>query len=219
MINLTRGVLIEYALSLPPLALVFEFNPETLSRTRTVRVQTGNAPGTRGGYDFVLPTETPRASQGVSVQPESFSLTILLDATDRMDQGDPIATELGIQPELDTLRTMLEPKSQGPGGVQLLASLGQGGERAFERDESASVLLFVWGLHILPVFLTTLRVDEQAHLPTLFPYRAEATLTLQVIEGNNPFYQVETVRQIAFAALNTAQSVAGSISLSFGASI
>jgi len=218
-INLTRGVLIEYALSLPPLALVFEFNPETLSRTRTVRVQTGNAPGTRGGYDFVLPTETPRASQGVSVQPESFSLTILLDATDRMDQGDPIATELGIQPELDTLRTMLEPKSQGPGGVQLLASLGQGGERAFERDESASVLLFVWGLHILPVFLTTLRVDEQAHLPTLFPYRAEATLTLQVIEGNNPFYQVETVRQIAFAALNTAQSVAGSISLSFGASI
>ena len=219
MINLTHGVLIEYALSLPPLALVFEFNPKTLSRTRTVTVQTGHAPGTRGGYDFVLPTETPRASQGVTVQPESFTLTILLDATDRMDQGDPIAAELGIQPELDTLRRMLEPKSQAPAGVQLLASLGQGGERGHSHDESASVLLFVWGLHILPVFLTTVRVEEKAHLPSLFPYRAEATLTLQVIEGNNPFYQVETVRQIAFAALNTAQSVAGSISLSFGASI
>ncbi|MGD2114556.1 MAG: hypothetical protein PVG07_05880 [Acidobacteriota bacterium] len=219
MINLTRGVLVEYALSLPPLALVFEFNPQTLTRNRTVTVRTGNAPGTRGGYDFVLPTETPRASQGVSVQPESFSLTILLDATDRMDQGDAIAGSLGVQPELDTLRTMLEPKSQGPGGVQLLASLGQGGERAFQRDESASVLLFVWGLHILPVFLTGVRVEEKAHLPSLFPYRAEATLTMQVIEGNNPFYQVETVRQIAFAALNTAQTVSGSISLSFGASI
>lgn len=219
MINMTRGVLIEYALSLPPLALVFEFNPQTLSRTRTVTVSTGNAPGTRGGYDFALPTETPRASQGVSVQPESFSITVLLDATDRMDQGDAIASQFGVQPELDTLRTMVEPKTQGPGGVQLLASLGAGGERAFERHESASVLLFVWGLHILPVFLTSVRVDEKAHLPALFPYRAEATLTLQVIEGNNPFYQVETVRQIAFAALNTVQTVSGSISFSFGASI
>lgn len=218
-INLTRGVLIEYALSLPPLALVFEFNPKTLSRTRTVTIETGNAPGTRGGYDFVLPTETPRASQGVSVQPETFNLTILLDATDRMDQGDPIASTLGVQPEMDTLRSMVEPKSQGPGGVQLLASLGQAGERAFQRDESASVLLFVWGVHILPVFLTSVQVDEKAHLPSLLPYRAEATLSFQVIEGNNPFYQVETVRQIAFAALNTAQTVAGSISLSFGASI
>lgn len=219
MINATRGVLVEYAQSLPPLALVFEFNPQTLSRTRTVTVRTGNAPGTRGGYDFVLPTETPRVSQGVTVQPESFHLTILLDATDRMDRGDPVASRFGVQPELDTLRTMVEPKSQGPGGVQLLSSLGQGGERAFQRDESASVLLFVWGPHILPVFLTTVRVDEKAHLPSLLPYRAEADLTVQVIEGNNPFYQVETVRQIAFAALNTTRTVSGSVSFSFGASI
>ena len=41
----------------------------------------------------------------------------------------------------------------------------------------------------------------------------------EVIEGNNPFYQVETVRQIAFAALNTVQTISGSISFSFGASI
>ncbi len=219
MVNVTRGVLLEYALSLPPLALVFEFNPKTLSRTRTITVRTGNAPGTRGGYDFVLPTETPRASQGVTAQPESFSLTILLDATDRMNDGDPIASEFGVQPELDTLRSMLEPKAQGPGGVQLLASLGAGEERAFQRQESASVLLFIWGIHILPVFLTSVRVDEQAYLPSLIPYRAEATLTLQVIEGNNPFYDVETVRQLAFAALNTAQTVSASISFSFGASI
>lgn len=218
MVNARHGILLEYAIALPPLALVFEFNPRTLSRTRTVTVRTGNAPGTRGGYDFALPTETPRASQGVTVQPESFNLTILLDATDRMNDGDPIASELGIQPELDTLRSMLEPKSQGPGGVQLLASLGAGGQRAFQRDESASVLLFVWGLHVLPVFLTSVRVDEKAYLPSLIPYRAEATLTLQVIEGNNPFYQVETVRQLAFAALNTVQAIPASISLSFGAS-
>ena len=51
-----------------------------------------------------------------------------------------------------------------------------------------------------------MRVDEKDYLPSLIPYRAEASLTLQVIEGNNPFYQVETVRQMAFAALNTVLS-------------
>ncbi len=213
-----RGALIEYALSLPPLALVFDFNPQTLSRTRTVTIRTGSAPGTRGGYDFALPTETPRASQGVTVAPESFSLELLLDATDRMHDGDPLASALGIEPQLDTLRTMLEPKAQGPGGVQILSSLGLGGERAFQRHESASVLLFVWGTHILPVFLTNVRVNEKAHLPTLIPYRAEVDLTLQVIEGNNPFYQVEKVRQVVSAALNTAQTVSIAVSFSVGAS-
>lgn len=218
MLKVTSGILLEYGLSIPPLALVFDFNPKTISRTRTVTVQTGNAPGTRGGYDFVLPTETPRASQGVTAQPESLTITILLDATDRMNDGDPIASALGIQPQIDTLRTMVEPKSQGPGGVQLLASLGAGEPRAFQRDESASVLLFIWGLHILPVFLTSLGVTEQAHLPSLIPYRAEVALSMQVIEGGNPFYQVEQVRQLVSAALNTAQTVAASISVSFGAS-
>lgn len=214
-----KGVLIEYALSLPPLALVFEFNPKTVTRTRTITLQAGNAPGTRGGYDFTLPTETPRVAQGVTVQPETFNVTILLDATDRMDKGDPIASTLGVEPELATLRSMVEPKSQGPGGVQLLSSLGLGGDRAFQRNRSASVILFLWGTHILPVFLTSVKMDEQAHLPTLIPYRAEATLTMQIIEGNNPFYTVETVRQVAMAALNTAQTVAGSLSFSFGASL
>ena len=212
MINTTKGMLVEYALSIPPLVLVFEFNPRSLSRTRSVTLPTGTAPGTRGGYDFTLPTETPRASQGVQAQPETFSIQVLFEASDRMDQGDPIATTFGIEPELDTLRTMVEPKSQGPGGLQMLASLGLGGGRAFQRSESASVLLFVWGTHILPVFLTSVQVEEQAHLPSLVPYRAEVTLSMQVIEGNNPFYAVEKLRQIVGAALNTGSTVAGALS-------
>ena len=211
MLNTIKGMLIEYALSLPPLVLVFEFNPESLTRTRTITLRTGTAPGTRGGYDFVLPTETPRVAQGVTVQPESFSIDILLDATDRMNDGEPIATQFGVEPELDTLRTMVEPKSQGPGGLQTLSSLGLGGERAFQRSESASVLLLVWGTHILPVFLTSVQIAEQAHLPSLVPYRAKATLSMQVIEGNNPFYTVEKVRQVVGAALNTGRTVIGGI--------
>jgi hypothetical protein len=139
------------------------------------------------------------------VQPETLTIEVLFDATDRMNADDPTANLYGVQPELDTLRAMIEPKAQGPGGVQMLASLGAGASRAFQRQESASVLLFAWGDHVLPVFLTAIRVDEKAHLPSLIPYRASATLTMQVIEGNNPFYQYEQLRIIVSAALNTGQ--------------
>ncbi len=213
MINPSKGALIEYALSLPPLVLVFEFNPKTITRTRTINITTGNAPGTRGGYDFTLPTETPRVAQGVSIEPESFTVNIMVDATDRMDQGDVIATRFGVEPELDILRTMLEPKSQGPGGLQMLSSLGLGGGRAFQRHETASVLLFAWGAHILPVFLTNVTVRELAHMPSLVPYRAEVDLGLRVIEGNNPFYLVEEVRQVVGAALNVGSTVAASFTI------
>lgn len=205
MIKHTKGLLVEYALAIPPLALAFDFNPESLSRTRTVEITLPSSPASRGGYDFALPTETPRASRGVSMQPESFSVKILLDATDRMNEGEIIAETMGVQPEIDTLRSMVEPKMQTPGGVQLLSSLGFGGDAAVVNRKHASVLLFVWGFRILPVFLKQAQIDEKAHLPNLFPYRAEATLQLQVIESANPFYDVETLRQTVSAGLNTAR--------------
>jgi hypothetical protein len=80
------------------------------------------------------------------------------------------------------------------------------------------VLLLIWGTHVLPVFLTSVQVEESAHLPTLIPYRATVTLSFQVIEGNNPFYQVEKVRQLVGAGLNLATGLSTSISASFGAS-
>ena len=201
MIRTLKGAIIEYAISKPQLVLSFEFNPESMTRTRSVTVNTGNSSAARGGYDFETPLETPRASQGVSVNAESLSVKILLDATDRMDKADPIATQFGIQPEIDAIRTMLEPKTQSPSGVQTLSSLGHGSARAFARHESASVLLFVWGIQVLPVFMTQAQIEIKNYLPNLRPYRAEATLSLQIIESNNPFYMVEIRRQVAGAAL------------------
>jgi hypothetical protein len=105
-----KGVLFEYGLSLPPLALVFDFNPQEISRSRTVTIRTGEAPGARTGFDFLSPLDAPRAAQGVELQAESFSIDILLDATDKMNEGDPIAAQFGVQPQIDTLRSMVEPR-------------------------------------------------------------------------------------------------------------
>lgn len=208
MADFLRGMLIEYALALPPLMLWFEFNPSSITRTRTATITTSGLPASRGGGSFTSPTESSRAARGVSVQPETFEIRILLDATDRMNNEDPLAATLGVKPQIDTLRCMVEPKSQSPAGFQTLAALGAGRERAFASDVSPSVLLFVWGTHIVPVFLTSVRIEEQAHLPTLTPYRAAATLSMQVIESDNPFYQVEVARQIVGAAINTGQTIA-----------
>jgi hypothetical protein len=203
-----KGMLFEYGLSVPPLALIFDFNPQQISRSRTVTIKMGEAPGNRTGYDFLSPLDTPRDAQGVEQAAESFSIDILLDATDKMNEGDPIAAAFGVQPQIDTLRSMVEPKSQGPMGLQTLAALagggGGGGGRAFERQETASVLIFAWGLQLMPVFLTGVTQKEALHLPNLLPYRAEMGLTMQVIESNNPFSNAEKVRQTAMTALNAA---------------
>ncbi len=200
----SKGFLFEYGLTVPPLGLVFDFNPQQISRSRTVTIKTGNAPGARLGYDFQTPLDTPLVSQGVELQGEQLSVAILLDATEKMNKGDAIAGQFGVQPQIDTLRSMVEPKVQGPGGLQVLSSLAGGGARAFERHESVSVLIFAWGLQFLPVFLTGVSQNESLHLPNLAPYRAEMTLTMQVIESNNPFSMAEKVRQTAMTALNTA---------------
>ncbi|MHC2284117.1 hypothetical protein ACVME8_010787 [Bradyrhizobium diazoefficiens] len=206
---MVKGMLIEYGLSLPPLVFLFEFNPQQVSRSRTLTIKTGQAPGSRGGYDFMTPLETGRVAQGVEMQSESFSIDILVDASSKLDEGDATAKLFGVQPQLDTLRSMIEPKTQGPGGLQVLSSLAGGGGKAFARDETASVLIFSWGIQALPVFLTGFSQKEVMHLPNLAPLRAEVQLTMQVIESVNPFMIAEKVRQTSMTALNLASTVGG----------
>ena len=43
--------------------------------------------------------------------------------------------------------------------------------------------------------LTQAQIQAKELLPTLFPYRAEAALSLQVIETDNPIYRLEKIRQ------------------------
>lgn len=197
--QLQHGALIEYTLADLPLMLFFAFNPQKITRTRTTTMNSGEAPGTRSGYDFQGPMEIVRASQGVTVKPETLSITILLDATDRLNAGDPQAQIFGIQTEIDTLFSMVEPKIQTPQGGRILAALGAGQMKACNRQEYASVLLFRWSVHLLPVFMTEARVEIQEYLPSMVPYRAEATLALQIISSDNPFYRSEMWRQFALA--------------------
>ena len=201
-----NGLLEEYTESSSPLYLFFEFNPSTITRSRTVEINFGEGQETTGGKDFKDESEAQRAAQGATVKAESFTVKILLDATDRMNSDDPYDREVyetGIQPEIDILYSMVEPKLQGPDGASTLAALSKKGGK---KKPYPSVLLFYWADQILPVFMTQVQLEVKAYLPSLVPYRAEATLTLQVIQSRNEFYTAEIQRMF-----NSAQKAVGAL--------
>lgn len=195
-LKVARGILREYTNADNKLELHFEFNPSTITRTRSVEINFGQGQANTGGRDFHKPDEVPRVTQGATVKSESFTVKILLDATDRMNAGDKDAQTKGVQTELDILYYMIEPKLQTPDGATTLAALGEGGSICQEHPYP-SVLEFHWGEQILPVLITQLQFDVKAYLPSLIPYRAEATLTLQIIQSNNEFYNNEMKRVLA----------------------
>jgi hypothetical protein len=197
-LKVARGLLREYTNTDTPLELYFEFNPSTITRTRSVEIKFGEGQMNTGGHDFHNPSEVPRVTQGATVKAESFTVKILLDATDRMNAGDKDAQTKGVQPELDILYYMIEPKLQTPEGASTLAALGEAGS-VCQSQPYPSVLEFHWGDQVLPVLMTQLQFDVKAYLPSLLPYRAEATLTLRIIQSDNDFYNDEIKRVFASA--------------------
>src|SRR5215217_6793872 len=83
-----------------PLAsvIVFQYNPDTV--TRTLQAQTAGEGGAR--------SEVTRL-KGAPV--ETIKLDVEVDATDQLERADPLATSLGIYPQLSALEMLIYPKS------------------------------------------------------------------------------------------------------------
>src|SRR5258707_892578 len=96
--KILRGAFVEFGISVPPLMVVFQFNPLTISRSRSSYVNPPLTPmGTQSeqNADFIQQIATGGASsliqfrngQNIIVQPQTISFDIRLDATDKLDQG------------------------------------------------------------------------------------------------------------------------------------
>src|SRR5881409_1186919 len=83
-----------------PLAsvIVFQYNPDTLTRTLTAQTA-----GTNADRGEALRLKGPPQ--------ESIKLDVEIDATDQLEQAGFPATELGIYPTLSALEMLLYPKS------------------------------------------------------------------------------------------------------------
>src|SRR5262245_51349389 len=85
---------------LNPLAsvIVFQYNPDTLTRTITPQAMGGE--GDRG-----------EALRLKGPPQETIKLDVEVDAADQLEQAQPIATAMGVYPALAALELLLYPKS------------------------------------------------------------------------------------------------------------
>lgn len=226
--KILRGAFVEYGLSIPPLTVVFQFNPVQLSRNRSLSFDVpGAKPSAETGKEAEVPSKETRTSwtkplrklhwehtdleklrdaQIVTIQEESISFDIRLDATDKLNEGDPIAEQFGIGPELATLELMVHPKGESLLGKELDELLGLGEEGfSFTKKPNPPMILFIWGRkRVLPVNINSLNVTESEFSTDLNPIRATVSVSLTVIEGPNPVYQYSRAMKEAMSALNLA---------------
>ncbi|HEX8720459.1 MAG TPA: hypothetical protein VF736_07510 [Pyrinomonadaceae bacterium] len=211
--KILRGAFVEFGLSLPPLLVVFQFNPQTISRTRTAQAQPPPTPRARAARNMELlrreaASDSPldaRGKQVIKVNEETLSFDIRLDATDALSEGDAVAEEFGVAPQLSTLELMMMPKGRGVLGGALPALLGGSGAGFAYADEAKNppVILFVWGRKkVLPVNITSMQIREEEFSVDLNPTRATVSVGLQVIEGPNAPYLYSRALAEAVSLLN-----------------
>src|SRR5215813_7154971 len=96
-----------------PLAsiIVFQYNPDTLTRTLTAQTTGGN-PDRGEALRLKGPPE------------EKISLEVEIDAADQLEQAKFPATQLGVHPTLASLEMLLYPKSALMIANEVLANLG-----------------------------------------------------------------------------------------------
>lgn len=150
-----------------PLAsvIVFQYNPDTMTRTLTARTTGGTA-------------DRGEALRLKGPPEEKIGLEVEIDATDQLERAQFPATALGLYPTLASLEMLLYPKSALTIANEVLATAG-----VIEIiPPEAPLTLFVWGVkRVLPVRLTTFTITEEAYDPDLNPIRAKVRLDLQVL--------------------------------------
>jgi hypothetical protein len=211
--KLLKGALIEFSerfIGPLPNIIIFQYNPEKMTRTLTVYTPPGAASGSAG--------QPARESAPANAQPddpsETFSLPLELDATDDLEVNDPVAVVTGVADRLAALEILLYPQESLLGGLlgSISASLGGvslgGGASAQPRIQRKTVpiVLFVWGPgRIVPVRLTSFSVEEIAYSPLLYPIQAKVTVGLKVLtatELQSEAFKNVPGKDIALSAYN-----------------
>jgi hypothetical protein len=196
--RLVKGAIIGFDL-FNPLAsvIVFQYNPETLTR----KVQAQVAGGETSGRSEAL------RLAGAPV--ETITLSVEIDATDQLERPDPTAVTMGIHPQLAALEMLLYPKTALVIANAVLAALGT----VELIPPEAPLTLFVWGpKRILPVRLTDFSITEESYDVNLNPILAKVGLSLRVLSYSdlpptNPGYALFLAHQVVKETMATIGSV------------
>lgn len=153
----------------------FRFNPEGLSRT--VNVQGGQkAPGVETGRGAApAPPAEASADGGAATVKESFTIHIRLDFADRDPGLTTLDEQYGIAPEIAAIEDLMYPAPSD-------ADASSDGTEAVRAASPRPTVLLVWGRrNVVPVRITSLKIDESVYNTALNPVRADIEAALEVL--------------------------------------
>jgi hypothetical protein len=178
---LLRGAMIEYGsdfLGPLPNVVIFQFNPETLTRTIQVPARPSGAAA----------RETTQAGEPAI---EKISLKAQFSAADGMGTNNVLARTMGVGPRLAALEKMVHPAGKLGGligaaldGIGDALGLGGGGgsdPRQVVPREKYPRILFIWGpFRVLPVVIDSMSITELQYDFLLNPIQADVSIGLSV---------------------------------------
>jgi len=211
--SLLKGALVYFGapmLAPVPNIIVFQYNPESMTRSFTPWVAPEKPPIPEYGADHHVRNADELKGYGEKLAKlsqaydpaETFSLTLELDAADLLEhpEQNPVAVAVGVADRLAAIEMLLYPPGDSVSGGTLPAqdvSLGAtstpaqadavaaqvGRLRADLARRDAPIVLFFWGPgRIVPVRITSLSIEEQQYSAALYPVRAKATIGLRVLD-------------------------------------
>jgi hypothetical protein len=203
--RLLKGALavFETSLPVPTNLIVFQYNPESLSRSLDQRAAYENPWVTAGDSDTPVlpPTET-------------FNMSVELDATDQLAVANPIALTLGLHPAIAQIEQLLYPPSTA---LILQRALAQSGI-AILGPAKLPLVLLIWGrTRVVPVRVTSVSVTEQAFDQALNPIQAKVDLGMRALNldeldrAGAPFSTLGIVRMVAQEAISRAAGVSAAV--------
>jgi hypothetical protein len=179
-----------------PSVIVFQYNPDTLTRSLKPR-----GPGGEGARS--------EAQRLTGAPEETIKVDVEIDATDQLEKAEGVATSLGIYPQLSALETLVYPKSALVIANTVLLAVG-----TIEIvPPTAPLVLFIWGVkRILPVRVGEFSITEEAHDQALNPIRAKVSLGLRVLSYNDlsitdPAYYMFLAHQVIKETMGIVGSV------------
>lgn len=178
-----KGGIVAYQFpQLTPTIIVFQYNPDEVSRQIQPR---GSQGGGRGD------------AHRVNGPPdETLTFSVEIDAADQLElpraDNNSIVVANGLHPIIASLERLAYPPYPMVLANEIAALAGS----AFILNEQAPLALLIWGPHrVLPVQLQSLSIKEQAFDQALNPIRAQADMSLKVmtyrdLDVTNPAYWV-----------------------------
>jgi hypothetical protein len=201
-INLGSGLL-----GFLPNIIVFQFNPNTVTRTPTIPQPPRPSDG----------SGTTNAQQQPAQPGETMSFNLRIDATDFLAESNPIAAASGILPTLSALELLMVPKSSL--SIDLTSLAGGGSGAHTHPPDSLPTVLFFWGpFRIVPITITSLTINETQYNTALIPIRAEVTVNLQVLTPTQ-MAQDSTLAQGAYKYTQGVKEVMAALNLEYAAEI